>query len=245
MKLNTDNSTPLYLQLKEELTSNIQSGHLKPGQKIQTESQLSEQFSISRITVRRAIEELCRENYLIKKQGKGTFVQQHKIARKIKHLMSFTQACEADGLTVTNIIIKNEVIHLDEALAKEMNEQVGSPAIYIQRLRLADGIPIMCENNYFPYREYHFLLDESLHHSLYDLLNNQYQINVTTSKNSYIDITKASGELAKILQVANSEPLFYLYTKMFDSEDKLVHIGKQYIIASRYRFYLDDSTSVN
>lgn len=76
MKLNAGNEIPLYQQLKEEIKAAIKNGTFPSGTKIPTESELSEKFNVSRITVRRAVQELCQEDYLSKKQGKGTFVKQ-------------------------------------------------------------------------------------------------------------------------------------------------------------------------
>ncbi|HIU76686.1 MAG TPA: GntR family transcriptional regulator [Candidatus Pelethocola excrementipullorum] len=243
MKLDTDNLTPLYQQLKEEIKLSITSGNLKPGQKIPTETELSDKYDISRITVRRAIEELCQEDFLIKKQGKGTFVKYQKIQRKIAHLMSFSEACEANGMTPSSKVTHKGIIYADHELAKEMGMETGDQAIFIQRVRLADGVPVMCENNYFPYDSYSFLLDEPLNDSLYELLKRKYQIEVSYSQDSYIDVIRSTGDLSQLLQVTNGEPLFFLFTKMYDTKHRLVHVGKQYIISSRYRFYLDESSN--
>lgn len=240
MRLNAENSTPLYQQLKEEIKLSITSGQIRPGQKIPTETELSQKYNISRITVRRAIEELCQEKFLMKKQGKGTFVQYQKIQRKIAHLMSFSDACEANGMTASSIVTHKGLIYMEHELAKEMNQEAGDQAVYIQRLRLADNMPVMCENNYFPFEPFSFLLDEPLTDSLYDVLKEKMEIEVASSRDSFIDVVRASGDISRVLQVTNGEPLFYLYTKMYDTRDRLVHIGKQYIISERYRFYLDD-----
>lgn len=242
MKLNPDNAIPLYLQLKEEIKNSIKTGELHYGEKIPTETEISEQYNVSRITVRRAIEELSREGFLTKKQGKGTFVQEHKIQRKIEHLLSFSEACEANGMNPTSMVTKKEIIHLTQEDAKAMNEEPGSSAIFLQRIRLADGFPVMCENNLFPYSRFSFLLNESLDGSLYRLLEEKHGIRVSISTNSYIDVVRANGDIAKKLQVSGGEPLFYLYCQMYDSRKELVHIGKQYIISERYRFYLEDYT---
>lgn len=240
MKLNPDNLIPLYQQLKEEIKHAIKTEELHYGEKIPSETEISEQYNVSRITVRRAVEELSREGFLSKKQGKGTFVQEHKIQRKIEHLLSFSEACEANGMKPTSMVTKKEIVYLSAEDAEAMGEDPGSPAIFIQRIRLADGSPIMCENNLFPYSRFTFLLNESLDGSLYRLLEDKCGIRVVISTNSFIDVVRANGDIAKKLQLSGGEPLFYLYCQMYDSNKQLVHIGKQYIISERYRFYLED-----
>lgn len=75
-QLNEDSLTPLYQQLMEDIKTSLAEGKYMPDEKIPSEPELSELYHVSRITVRRAIEELCTEGYLVKKQGKGTYVSQ-------------------------------------------------------------------------------------------------------------------------------------------------------------------------
>jgi GntR family transcriptional regulator len=74
---------PLYQQVKEDIKAAIENGRYKPQEKIPAEPELSAEYSVSRITVRRAIEELCSEGYLVKMQGRGTFVSSPRIHRKM------------------------------------------------------------------------------------------------------------------------------------------------------------------
>lgn len=65
------NVVPLYQQIKEDIKAAIERGKYKPNEKIPAEPELSAEYSVSRITVRRAVEELCNEGYLVKMQGRG------------------------------------------------------------------------------------------------------------------------------------------------------------------------------
>lgn len=242
LKLNTSAEIPLYLQLKEAIKAAIKDETFLSNQKIPTEIELSQQYNVSRITVRRAVEELCQEDYLIKRQGKGTFVKQKKVQRKMEYLLSFSEACKANGRVPSRLVIQRQVITLSEEDAIAMNQPIGSKAIMIDRVNLADGIPLIYEKNIFPYHKYAFLLEETLDGSLYQLLEEKYQIKIKHSLNSYLEVTRATGEIAKLLQVSNGEPLFYLYSEMRDSKNELAHISKEYILAEQYRFYLDDYT---
>ena len=89
MKLNTTSDIPLFEQLKNDLLEQIKKGIYISGQQIPTETELSELYHVSRITIRRAITELCNEGVLIKKQGKGTFVKERKIFRNWNILSAF------------------------------------------------------------------------------------------------------------------------------------------------------------
>lgn len=240
MELNASSTIPLFEQLKSMLKEQISKGVYTSGLKIPTEIELSEQYKVSRITVRRAIEELVKDGVLIKKQGKGTFVQESKIIRKIEHTVSFTEASLANGMKPSSIISKRKIITPDTKLLEEMGSFSDPKVLYIQRIRYADRTPIMCENNYYLYEKYAFLMEEALDGSLYALLKNKYNIQIGSSKDSYIDVLRATNELSKLLETSIGEPLFYLHTRMYDTENELIHLGKQYIVGSRYRFYYDE-----
>jgi GntR family transcriptional regulator of arabinose operon len=74
--------SPKYLQLKEELLSWIAGGRFRPGDKLPSENELAEQFSLSRQTVRQSIGELVQEGWLSREQGKGTFVSRLSAERR-------------------------------------------------------------------------------------------------------------------------------------------------------------------
>ncbi len=79
MMLDKNSQQPLYVQLMRVIKDNIQNGQYKAGDQIPTETALSDTYGVSRITVRKTIEELCAQGFLVKRQGKGTFVEMPKI----------------------------------------------------------------------------------------------------------------------------------------------------------------------
>lgn len=240
LKLNANSTITLFDQIETDLKEKIKNGIYQPGQKIPTEAELIEAYGVSRITIRRAIEDLTKEGILIKKQGKGTFVQEKKIIRKISHTISFTEACSLSSMTATSYVSMRKVLQPGELDIPESDLFSGEPVIYIQRIRMADGVPVICENNYYPYSRFSFLLNESLDGSLYQLLEKKYNIRIGNPQNSYIDVTYAGKEISEALDIASSEPVFLMSTEMYDTDNGLIHVGKQYIVGSRYRFYLDD-----
>ncbi len=240
MNLDKNSTTSLFVQIESDIRSNIEQGIYKAGDKLPAENELMEQYRVSRITIRRAISDLTEEGLLIKKQGKGTFVKEKKIQRVISHTTSFTQSCNQSGLTASSYVATREIMDANELPFDEKDIFDSEKVLHIQRIRLANDIPIICENNFFPYPKYAFLEKESLNESLFELLADKYNIHVGTPKNSYIDLTTAGMDIAGLLKVSSGEPLFLLSTEIYDDKGELIHLGKQYIAGSRYRFYLDD-----
>ena len=88
-----DNSIPFYLQIKRYLKQKLVLNELKPGDIIPSERELTERFAMSRSTVRKAIDELVYEGYLVKVQGKGTFVAKHDLEKELTKITGLNRDC--------------------------------------------------------------------------------------------------------------------------------------------------------
>ncbi|WP_444641553.1 GntR family transcriptional regulator [Caproiciproducens sp. R1] len=239
-QLNDGSLTPLYQQLMEEIKVGILSNKYVPGEKILSEMELSELYHVSRITVRRAIEELCTEGYLVKQQGKGTFVSPRKMNRKIKQMgdvMGFSEACRACGMVpgAQVLTVQRCPARADEKrfFALESDENV----LYLQRVRTADGEPIMMENSFFPYNSFRTLNPNELNDaSLFDYLKNTFDRTPTSTSQTTLEIVRASTELATYLDVITGDPLFYMNAYFLDQSNQPLLIGRQYIVGSRFVF---------
>ncbi len=89
---------PLYKQLEDALKEAIARGEYKPGQQIPTENELSVRWQVSRVTVRKALDALTRENLLTRVSGKGTFVSGEKFQRSMTGIMSFSELCQSQDV---------------------------------------------------------------------------------------------------------------------------------------------------
>jgi DNA-binding GntR family transcriptional regulator len=236
--LKQDNQVPLYIQLKESIRSSIVNGELKYGDQIPTELELSEEYKISRITVRKAILELVEEGYLVKKQGKGTFVNKRKIERKIVHFLSFSDACKANGLKASSKVVKKEIIQPTVKDKERLQLEDGDALLFIQRVRYAGDAAIMIENNYFSYKDFHSLLNEDLNGSVYKILEEKLNVKPARAGELTLEIVRATDEEVNLLNTSSGEPLFYMESTVFDESGRPVHIGKQYILGDSYKFNL-------
>lgn len=105
--------SPLYQQIYEEIQSSIETGEYVEDQMLPTEKELIEKYGVSRITVRRAIEDLCADGYLIKRQGKGTFVAPPHMSRAFLQsnlVQSFTDLCASVSVKPGAHVISREIV---------------------------------------------------------------------------------------------------------------------------------------
>ena len=229
-------ATPLYKQLEELLLTEIENGALKSGTRLPTEIELSEQYHVSRVTVRKALAALSDAGYLERKSGKGTFIAEKKMQRNLSSTaLSFTEMCQ-----MMNIVpgAKTLKIALEEPTPKEaerMNLGKGESIIVIERIRYADGKPIMLESNKFP-ESFNFLFSENLNdRSLYEILRTKYNISLDYSTKT-IDIIFASAQEAKALNITKGYPLLRISSVIHDSTSSFTNLGVQLCIGDKYKF---------
>jgi GntR family transcriptional regulator len=180
-KIDHKSKLPLYDQIERNLRNLIVGGHLKPSEAMPGEWDLADLYGVSRLTVRRALDELVRQNWLEKKHGVGTFVRQPTMATIAAGKLSFTEQMRAIGREPSSRYIGQRVVAATNKIARALHIQEGGPIIEITRVRMADNVPILLETAclataQFPSLESH---DWSQEESLYKVLGDEYEINIS------------------------------------------------------------------
>lgn len=142
-------STPLYLQLAATLRRKIFEHEIGPGEALPSERDLCDILGASRVTVRKAIEQLTDEGLLTRRQGSGTFVTE-RIEAPGSQLSSFSEDAEARGAESDTIWIMKSRGQASEDEAQLLEIAVGAPVIRLSRVRLAGGEPLAVENATVP-----------------------------------------------------------------------------------------------
>jgi len=234
MKLDSTSSTPLYLQLVNVIRNNIELGIYKSGQKIPTEKELSEEYCVSRITVRNALDKLTEENLLVRLRAKGTFVKTEKISQHVSGVLSFSDVCAISGLTAGAKTIKSVI---EEASPDDI-ANLGLPAdakmIVIERIRYADHVPVSFEVSRFPER-FSFLLEEDLNNcSMFNIIRDKYNINFAHSQ-KVIEVVYADYQQSFYLNVPKGYPLLSISSLTFDGDGNVTHRTSQYIVSDKFK----------
>ncbi len=229
---------PLYHQIYEQLRQEIETGKLKPGDQIPAEMDLMRDYKVARITVRRAISELVNEGVLERLAGKGTFVGKPKIDRELVNVTSFTSRMEAVGLHASSKMVSKEVIEAIANLADELKVKIGSPILFLTRLRFSDGDPLALERVYMSLDRFPGLDDLNLDNtSLYSLLSEKYNIKPIRSKKT-LEMVIANPEESRLLKlVISRSPLFLLRTTVY-GEHFPIECAKILMRGDRFRFQI-------
>lgn len=180
-----------YLQLKEDLMAEIMRGVYKPHDRLPSQRELGTEYGLSHMTVRRAINELISEGVIYAQQGRGLFVAEPKQQAELGPLYSFTEDMRLRGMHASSRVLAASIVGASTMLAHTLRVVVGTPLVYLERLRLADNEPIALQTAYLPHALCPGLLEQKLDDSsLYALLRNHYHLNLADSE------TAAGADLA-------------------------------------------------
>ena len=228
---------PLYAQLVEQLRRDIASNRFGKTGQIPTEAALSKKYDVSRITVRRAIEELARQGLVEKKQGKGTFVKSPRYSRNIgSGPMSFSQMCETNGLKPgARVLEKGIVTPQSEEIKKLLGLEEGGSAVYIARLRTGNDEPIAYEESYYP-MEYSDLLSLDLENdSTYRYLREVRGIELHSTF-IRLSIIHSDPRMSKLLQIPKKQAILELKGCVVNQDGRPVHTSYQCGYGERFEF---------
>src|SRR5699024_8665534 len=137
--LNRESKIPLYLQMMDDIIKEINAEKYAEHEKLPSERELCDQFSVSRITVRQTLQELEREGYIYKVHGKGTFVASKTYNQNLVKMYSFTEEMKKLNKTPTTQVLSFDLIAADDHLAKKMELEAYDEVFQIVRLRKEDG----------------------------------------------------------------------------------------------------------
>lgn len=145
----TSSSTALYVQLADVLREKIYSKEWPFKSRIPSEHELMTCFAVSRGTVRHAIKMLVDEQLLIQNHGRGTFVAEPGLSHSAgSRPFSFAETLRDHGKDFSTEILDKRVIPAPIDVANELEIKTGNPVMFLRRLRIVDGEPIICQESW-------------------------------------------------------------------------------------------------
>jgi GntR family transcriptional regulator len=127
----------------QELRQAITSGTFRPGSQLPTESRLCEMLGVSRTVVREALRVLEDDGFIVRRHGVGTFVRNQPIIKNLNFNFGITEMIESAGLKSGTSHLTFQKETADEEKAKQLSVPLGTPLITVERVRTADGRPVV------------------------------------------------------------------------------------------------------
>ena len=219
LKLDRSIPVPLYYQIKTFICSHIQDGSLTDGEAVPTEEELCTLLDVSRPTVRQAFSELVHEGYLNRIRSKGTYITHPKINSDfIQKIQTYNQETKGLGLVPDTQVLSLRTLPAVEEVARQLSLSEKDPVICLERLRYADGKPMVYVKTFLPEALCSAVLTEDLEqNSLYETLEARLNIRIGHLTRQ-IQAALADEYLAKLLGVAKDSAILYIVTVAYTEE---------------------------
>ncbi len=230
---------PKYFQLANILRERIAAGELAAHQPIPSERQLEEIYSVSRTTIRQAIDLLVKHGFLYREHGKGTFVSPQKLQKGISELTSFSEDMQRRGLEPGQRILEIGMVQPTAKILQRLELPADTPAVLrIERLRLGDDLPMGIQTSYYSLPEGQTITRADLepNGSIYQILQEKFHL-IPTEADETLEVTLATPREAMLLQIEEGSPLLLSKRVTYSQYRRVIEFVKILYRGDRYRYY--------
>ena len=217
-------------QVEDLLRGRIREGIYAPGQRIPSESELSEELGVSRATVRTVLTKLAVNGLILRKQGDGTYVNARveKISAHLGNVWDFICLIESNGFSPSIQFISKEIRIATDKEAEMLSIETGEQLLSLQRLFLADKNPVILTHNTFPLSLLRVLpkeVDGNLH--IRDILQTYFGQEIAFVITD-IHAILAGNEISALLGTSPDKAMLALDVSFYSKDNVLLSLGTNY-----------------
>ncbi len=228
--------TPVYHQVNDRLLALLRSGRYRPGAQFLTEREVAERFGLSRITANKALSALVAAGHLEFRKGVGTFVRGEALENDLRSLVSFTHKAASCGWrpsTRVSAFRRCAAANAPESVRRELDVEPDESLIYVERVRLANGEPLILERRYLVARLCPGLNRRALAGSLYEWLE-RAGVRLTGASQQ-IRAWNAESSLARALRLETGSAVLWVHA--IGRTDVPLWVEDTYYRGDRYEFH--------
>jgi GntR family transcriptional regulator len=224
---------PRYFEIEQSLRE--RTAALQPHSPLPSEAQLCDEFGVSRMTARAAVQRLVQDGLVYRVPGRGTFVAASRANRSAGHILSFSDEMRRMGRVPSSRVIERR----ERRATDEEERRLGAgEVVVVRRVRLADGKPLALERAVFRADRVADVLDADLEReSLFRTLVSAGL--VPTSGSAALAAEAATAEDARLLRVRKGAPLLVERRLIHDQDGRPLEWTESRYVGSRYAIDVD------
>ena len=238
---------PLVYQLSEIFRMKIATDELKANDPFPTEEQISNTYGVSRMTVRLALAKLVNEGFIRRQQGVGSFVnpkglvkpdELRPVTRDMSDVKSTTNILEAAGMKVGTKVLSFSLDRPSGRIAEQLDIAETDRVFHFERLRLADGKPVVLEKIWVPQKICTTLSKNDVEGSVYRVLADRFGLNVTAAHQA-LRAEIADGALALTLDVELGAPIMRVAGVSYTDTGTPVEVEESWFRSDMMEFIIE------
>lgn len=230
---------PKFSQIKQHICEKIESGEWPQHSKVPSENELSAMFSVSRMTARRALQELTEQGVLVRSQGAGTFVATFKTQSSLLEIRNIADEIAERGHSHSAIQLTLKEVLVDEEVAILLNIPFQAKAFYSELLHLENGEPIQLEQRYINSD----LVPEYVKQDFTEITPHEYLSLVAplTEATHEVEATLANEQTCQLLELSSPSACLKIKRRTWSSQGVvnfaiLTSPGEKYRLGSHLKF---------
>lgn len=236
MKIEREVPVPLYYRLAEIVKQKILNSEFEVGESIPTEAELEKEYGVSRITVRQAIDLLCRQGFLVKERGKTPYVAQSKLEHTFGPISSFTRNIRSKGLIPGTKVLSLCYTKPPRIVARIFETMEEDDIILLKRLRLVNGEPVAIDTTYLQKDRLSEFVEKGIsQESLYESLERDYGI-LLDEIDETIQVQLVGKEESKLLKVKMGSACLLSHRVVRDAKGKVIAYSSTIYRGDRYKY---------
>jgi GntR family transcriptional regulator len=234
--VDSSSALPLYAQVETILAANIANGTFPAGSRLPNEADLIAQYAVSRTTIRQTIQNLIRRGLVEIQRGKGTFVLQPKITQELTELSGFVEDMRALGHRPSARLLDKQIVPSSETVARQLSLTTGTRVVRIQRVRLANDVPISFDETYLPREIGEKVIENDLEtEPIFSLLEEKYDMPLVEAEYR-LEAVSADATVARALGIRTGSPIFLIERTSFCEGHRPVDYERLYYRGDQVRF---------
>jgi len=227
----TASGTSKYVAVREHLLTRIQ--EMQPGDQLPAEPQLCEEYGVSRITLRHAVDGLISDGHLVREHGKGTFVVEPQY--RVRYRERFADAVTgfyaqqtSEGFTVSTSVLNQRVVLAGEAASANLGINAADKVVELTRVRYVNGTIHHLVVTFLPYALYPDTAEvDFTDGSLFSYLKETHGVELDRN-DLLVSIDVASDYIAEKLGTEPGDKLLKVTSTVFDASDRAIAHGYSY-----------------
>lgn len=236
MLVDPSSALPLYAQIEAGLAASIADGTFAPGSLLPNETVLVQRYGVSRTTIRQTIQNLIRRGLVEIRRGKGTFVLEPKITQELTELSGFVEDMRVLGHRPSARVLDRTVVPCSETVARHLRLTAGVKVVRIQRVRLANDVPISFDETYLAREIGEEVIKNDLEtEPIFALLEEKYDTPLVEAE-YLLEAISADSRVARALRIRAGAPIFLIERTSFTEGNQPVDYERLHYRGDQVRF---------
>lgn len=224
----------IYKSIANKLRIRIGTAEYATGSALPGENKLAEEFSVSRMTIRKAVDLLVSWGLVFRKNGSGTYISHKNVYPGTENLAGFFESMKTLNDKLTSQVLIFQIQPASDVIAMQLKINPGDDVYYSRRMRFVDGTPLMLEDSYMPVHLFRDLSVSHLEGSKFRYIEESCRVSISGNYECLTPIL-ADGFIAPLLQVKENSPILCITSLTYSEHNEFVNYSIMYRNTSEYR----------